>query len=942
MSVASGNGEFDGGADGEFVSAKPAAGGTVKLKFTVKGSGVLEAKPVLRGGAGSLAYNIGATAWVPFNSGELLKLPVAAAEGATTTVFFRLNGTGGSTGLAFENFEDGLPFRWLSLSEAGVSVASGNGEFDGGADGEFVSAKPAAGGTVKLKFTVKGSGVLEAKPVLRGGTGSLAYNIGATAWVPFNSGDLLKLPVAAAEGATTTVFFRLNGTGGSTSLAFENFEDGLPFRWLSLSDEGITLTSGQTSFVGSTSDAMCTTVAASGGTLKIKVGVKGTGLLVVKPSVYGGASGSLAYNIGATAWVGFNSGDLLVLPVSASENAVTTVFFRLTGSSGKEGIGFEMLDGGLPMRWIAGDSIWSFDGFADGTPKTIIPAGMYDSAGGEMKEGKPIYLAQGVACEWSVAAESGVPAGCTILAGALPDGLALDYATGNIKGVPTVAGEYSVAVMMLRNGGVCKILPLDIIVGEIGSACGSFSAAVREIGGGLSDVFARIGRIGMTVSSKGAISATVKVGGTKYSFSAANFDALYVDEDDPEPVVDGGPYPRTYMATLKGKTTIDGVEYTNTLDLSIVSGSVGDKAIIGSAAGSLKLRLNIQDSDGLVKEISYSGELIRDNSESALWQSTVARFAGYYTVSLVPYGVGPQDGVPCGNGYLTFTLDENGTAKYAGLLADGTAVSGSSAIGLRGDPEFIETCAVVFPIGLYSDPWSFGGMVKIAWATTSLDKDVAQLESDYDYTAPVVDSNTSLEWNKHGNSSSFDKQGFSLEIKPTGGYYNTVVNLQRYYLDRDFSVEAQSVVGIPDEMLPYGYNYTAYTMPHDVEAYLKYNTLAAVSRGMVKTEDQLLWDLAASVNPWRVDISFVRATGLLSGTFRAWSDGATQSQFATLNHYGVLLMNRDAKSPLDDDVWTAGFYLLPVTSDWTFSLPFNIISVEVDRDWNELEPPVAE
>ena len=93
------------------------------------------------------------------------------------------------------------------------------------------------------------------------------------------------------------------------------------------------------------------------------------------------------------------------------------------------------------------------------------------------------------------------------------------------------------------------------------------------------------------------------------------------------------------------------------------------------------------------------------------------------------------------------------------------------------------------------------------------------------------------------------------------------------------------------------------------------------------------------MNPWKVKTSFVPATGLLSGTFRAWSDGTTQAQFATLNHYGVLLMNRDEYSPLDEDVWTAGFYLLPVTSNWTFSLPFNIRSIPADRDWTEAEVP---
>jgi hypothetical protein len=45
---------------------------------------------------------------------------------------------------------------------------------------------------------------------------------------------------------------------------------------------------------------------------------------------------------------------------------------------------------------------------------------------------------------------------------------------------------------------------------------------------------------------------------------------------------------------------------------------------------------------------------------------------------------------------------------------------------------------------------------------------------------------------------------------------------------------------------------------------------------------------------------------------------------------------------LDEDVWTAGFYSLPVTSNWTFSLPFNIRAIPADRDWTEAEVPQVE
>ena len=508
-----------------------------------------------------------------------------------------------------------------------------------------------------------------------------------------------------------------------------------------------------------------------------------------------------------------------------------------------------------------------------------------------------------------------------LLAGSLPPGMSLDAGKAVISGVPTTPGDYSALVQVKSGARGGAGLWLDFHVSELGTAAGTFTGALVEDGSALAAGFPRVGRFSsFTVSEAGDISANFKVAGVKYKFRGKGFDSLA----DVEP---GTARPWTCLATLDGTTVIDGVVYTNKMELALVSGEADDPGVLGGVAGTVKITLNILD-DGFVKEVSYAGELVRDNSSNDAWLAAVAKFAGYYTVSLVPYGINLSDGVPCGNGYLTMTLDESGTATYAGLLADGTALSGSSKIALRGDLSTPTVCAVVVPIGAYAAPWSFGGQLKLHWA-----------EDADGYVATVVDSRESLEWNKDGANSSYDGQGFRVELRPTGGWYNTIVNLQTYYLNRDFSVEAQRVDGVPAEMLPSGQDYTADTMPHGVNAQLGRTSLTPDARVLVTREDSTLYDLAASVNPWKVKTSFVPATGLLSGTFRAWSDGTTQAQFATLNHYGVLLMNRDEYSPLDEDVWTAGFYLLPVTSNWTFSLPFNIRSIPADRDWTEAEVP---
>ena len=50
-------------------------------------------------------------------------------------------------------------------------------------------------------------------------------------------------------------------------------------------------------------------------------------------------------------------------------------------------------------------------------------------------------------------------------------------------------------------------------------------------------------------------------------------------------------------------------------------------------------------------------------------------------------------------------------------------------------------------------------------------------------------------------------------------------------------------------------------------------------------------------------------------------------------------MNRDSFSPLDTDVWTAGFYQFPASNEWKMSLPFTIKETRIDRDWSEVSIP---
>jgi hypothetical protein len=178
---------------------------------------------------------------------------------------------------------------------------------------------------------------------------------------------------------------------------------------------------------------------------------------------------------------------------------------------------------------------------------------------------------------------------------------------------------------------------------------------------------------------------------------------------------------------------------------------------------------------------------------------------------------------------------------------------------------------------------------------------------------PVVEAGSSgFTWNKDGETASYDGRGFGIAVNPVGGRYDTVLNLQRHYLDYALSIGTAPLVGLPQDILPAGYAFAPLTLPSDVAVDVSGNAFSVLAAKTVKEADNdARYDLAASVNPWATTITFTRATGIVSGKFKIWGDdGVTQRKSDYYRHYGVMLMDRDGSSPLDDDVLTAGFGLV--------------------------------
>jgi hypothetical protein len=505
-------------------------------------------------------------------------------------------------------------------------------------------------------------------------------------WVNCSKGEKLVIPVSEASG--TVISFKLTGTDHTAYVAFLPQDNGEAFKFVDISSVEAILPENSAVLDADAVTALGWSkpsgLSEGGLWYRVRIGdvkAKSSSITVV---VNGGTD---------TNWCEVTSGIL-------SPGKTYWWMLDYAWSTEEE----PDLDS---LSWIAGSSIWSFATAASGASATTVKSGYYDAQGNAIESGTPIELAVGVETMFFAGADEGTATSCAIVAGSLPPGLSL-YATGKankigrITGVPTTAGKYYALVQTTTAGGAGKTLRLDFNVMDLGTAAGSFTAALTEEGGALSEGVNRVGRItGLSISGSGAISATVKFASGKYRFSAASFDSLMVGENALEHVTAEDAYPSTYKAMLQAPVTIGEEVYTNSLEISVVSGDpVNDPKILGYVAGTAKLTLNVLD-DGFVKEVTYVGELVRDNSANAAWLAAAAKFGGYYTVSLVPSGVEPADGVPCGNGYVTLTLNSAGVAQYAGLLADGTAISGSSRIVLRGDLEDPTSCSALIPIGIF-------------------------------------------------------------------------------------------------------------------------------------------------------------------------------------------------------------------------------------------------
>ncbi len=470
----------------------------------------------------------------------------------------------------------------------------------------------------------------------------------------------------------------------------------------------------------------------------------------------------------------------------------------------------------------------------------------------------------------------------------------------------------------------------------VGLESGTFFGLLSEDGSALTNGFPSLASITLTASTANPakLSAKVALAGKNYTFAATGWD-----EGEEEDTVS-----RELQLVQKVNRLDEGtgrsvsVTVTNVLTVTIASGATATPDDWQRAGGTATLVMNVPDANnkGYQEEIVYRGSIYRNNAKIQDYLTAVTNFTGYYTVALAPSAVSASDGIPAGNGYVTLTIDNKGTVKAAGMLADGATKPSLSiaACTLVPDESSANGYSMRVPLYFAKSPVVFGGEMR--------------LYAD-DSGTVVVDSCETLVWkNDNAAVTYFGEEGYSIDLDPVGGFYDTVINLQTHYINCALQVETGDITEFPTESLAAGFDFVTSVEPNETTVKVAGDAFATDKKVLVK--DGRLNDLVSSVNPLNVQVKLARATGLVSGTFSLWSEneaGTAQKEITGFKHNGVLLLSRDALAPISDEVAAAGFCYkaLKVTEknettgrttsrNWTFSLPFNLLAIDQgEPDW---------
>lgn len=551
-------------------------------------------------------------------------------------------------------------------------------------------------------------------------------------------------------------------------------------------------------------------------------------------------------------------------------------------------------------------------------------------------DGKYELLAQATQYGYAEPVCDDATAKLKVSVGKLPDGIKLEQDKADkkwyVRGVPTVAGCYYAEIGKTVGRDTEPVTNLAFKVIALRSAIGTFNGLATTMF--TMEGVQALAQVQLTAPATGKLSAKVAIGGKSYQFKCDTGFVAAEGLNETNGVVE-----LTAELPLVQSVTIDGVKqtFTNVLSCTVQDFAENDPA---GWRASVPCELRFAYLPAVVKgdddtyDAWYDGRLCRDNTKVAAWVAEAMKFMGYYTVALVPTEADDCDIFSLGNGYLTLTFDDKGKVKVTGALADGTAYSASSVPGCLGGLD--ETESVRIPLYACKGKNAFGG-----WMTLRATGDDRVAVAVFDGS-----DETKLTWNNDDPAATYDGFfGYRRGLGAVGGWYDTVLNLQRYYLDRDFSVDFPETdeLDLLTALLPEGFAFVAEANPNGQVVDVASDNVTVEKQALVKTLDEKGKkttdnDWTNSVNAANVKVTFKRATGILTGTCDLWYEGKdpnaknakfTQKAYTGCKHAGVLLWNRDDGSLLADDIWSAGAVVIPQTIKY-----LDDKNKEKSRKWN--------
>ena len=532
--------------------------------------------------------------------------------------------------------------------------------------------------------------------------------------------------------------------------------------------------------------------------------------------------------------------------------ASSSVQTQLLGRTAKLALGLPGLVPGATYYWRV-DAISEAGRITRGTVwRFTVPKGelaQVENPGGQTATvGVPFVL--------PLALRAGSPDASRFIVTGLPSGLSAN-AAGVISGRPTKTGAYRVSAAAVNGYGngpgemfTLTVEPLPPV--WVGSFSGLTGLEYDAEGADHS----LCGAAQLAVSAAGAVSASIRL--------------------------------------MDGTYKVSGV-FTNG-----VGGVLFEKTFAMKSGGVATLRLRPYE-DPALEQRGYRGELFSAAGVGGVvltrhaWaedKPALAEYAGYYTAVLPPEPGGDAAAVPQGVGYLTMSVGASGAVTLAGVLADGTAWSGSATAVRAPDGN-----GLVVPVfaTLYQSQGMLWGALRLAPNAVGVyDNEIGPYPGPFYFDAAAGGREGLVWFSARRETSRSYPDGFDSGLLVSGGAYHAD------------TVSLEALIGKRDHLLRLRFDPVS-------DSVCDPSVTIALSGGAAWLPPAGTWN-----NPCKTTFAANAKTGLFSGTFTLSDTSAGKTVTRKVTYKGVLSPMKWTSGSVEYDSPGSGFFtvneLLPSPS----------------------------